>query len=118
MTNVSITEGRLVVEVLGWDKLWSLKSRIEVPLAHVREVRSAAGERARGLRMPGTYLPGLITAGIFEHDGQREFWAVHNAQQTVAIALQGEFFSRVVVQVPDPAATVAAVQKALTPVRT
>ena len=118
MTNVSITQDRLVVDMLGWDKLWSLKSRIEVPLTHVREVRSAAGERARGLRMPGTYIPGLITAGTFERDGRREFWAVHNAQQTVAIELQDVFFSRLVVQVPDPTATVTAVQKALTPVST
>ena len=116
MTNVSITQNRLVVDLLGWDKLWALRSRIEVPLSHVREVRSAAGERARGLRMPGTFIPGLITAGTFERGGQREFWAVHDARQAVAIELQGEFFSRLVVQVFDPAATIAAIQKVLAPI--
>ena len=116
MTKVSTSGDKLIVDMLGWDKLWSLKSRLDVPLAHVGGVRAAAGERARGLRMPGTYIPGLITAGTFEHGGQRDFWAVHNAQQAVAIELHDEFFSRLVVQVPDPVATVEAVQKALAPV--
>ena len=116
MTKVSTSGDKLIVEMLGWDKLWSLKSRLEVPLAHVGGVRKAAGERVRGLRMPGTYIPGLIIAGTFEHGGQREFWAVHNAQQAVAIVLHNEFFSKLVVQVPDPAATVEAIQKVLAPV--
>ena len=118
MTNVRITSDRLVVEMLGWDKLWSLKSRIEVSFAHVREVRVVAdGERQRGLRMPGTYIPGLITAGTFVRSGEREFWAVHNRRRAVVIELHDEFCSRLVVEVPDPGATVAAVQEVLDPVR-
>ena len=116
MTRVSFTEGKLVVNILGWDKLWSLKSRVEAPLGHVREVCAAPGERARGIRMPGTYIPGLITAGTYQLGGQREFWAVRNPQDAVAIELQDEFFSRLVVQVPDPAATVMAAREALAPV--
>ena len=115
MTNVHITPDRVVIEMLGWDKLWSLKSRIEVPLAHVRGTRAAAGERVRGLRMPGTYVPGLITAGTFRHNGQWEFWAVRGGQRAVAIELRDEFYSRLVVEVPDPVATLAALREALAP---
>ncbi len=118
MTNIHVTPDRLAVEMLGWEKFWSLKSRIEVPLSHVREVRAAAAdERPRGLRMPGTYIPGMITAGTFARSDEREFWAVHNKLRAVVIELHDDFYSRLVVEVPDPGAAIAAVQEACGPVR-
>lgn len=44
------------------------------------------------------------------------FWAVHDVRQAVAIDLHDEFYSRLVVQVPDPAATVELLQKTRAPV--
>ena len=36
MARVDIDGGKLVIEMEGLDKLWSLKSRLEIPLANVR----------------------------------------------------------------------------------
>ncbi|HEU4698928.1 MAG TPA: hypothetical protein VFS40_07105 [Gemmatimonadales bacterium] len=47
MVTIEIRDGTLHVEVEGWDKLWALKSRLAVPLAHVRAVR-ADPQIARG----------------------------------------------------------------------
>ena len=116
MTKISILQNKLTVEMLGWDKLWALKSRLEIPLAHVSGIRSGAGERPCGLRLPGTYIPRLITAGTYVKAGRRVFWAVHDPRQTVAIDLHDEFYSSLVVQVADLAATVALLQNALAPV--
>ena len=114
MTKLSISDGQLIVEMQGWDKLWALKSRLEVPLRHVSGARAADGERARGLRLPGTYIPGVITAGTFRSRGENVFWAVHRPQEAIAIDLHDEFYSRLVIQVDDPAAAIAAIQAALT----
>jgi len=65
---LSIGEGKLTLHVLGADKLWSFKSSLEIPLVHIASVR-AVPEVARGwypgIRMPGTSVPGVITAGNF-----------------------------------------------------
>ena len=116
MTEVSVSGERLVVEMLGWDKFWAFKSRVMVPLAHVGGVRTTETERLAGWRLPGTYLPGVITAGSYLKKGQWVFWAVHDQRQAVVIDLRDEFYSRLVVQVPDPAATIELLQETLAPV--
>ena len=39
MVNVVIQGDRVRFEVEGWDRLWALKSQLEIPLAHIRAVR-------------------------------------------------------------------------------
>ena len=116
MVDISVHGGLATFEVEGADKLWSLRSRLEIPLAHIRGVR-ADPEVARGwwhgLRMPGTSVPGIITAGTFyQHDGA-VFYDVHDPEQTIVLELDHEHFKRLVVQVDDPAATVAMIETAL-----
>jgi quinol monooxygenase YgiN len=115
MTKISISEGTLILEVQGWDKLWSLKSRLEVPLAHVSAVRRAADERPRGIRLPGTHVPGLITAGSFLQEGRWVFWDVHDSEKAIAIDLQDEHFTALVVEVADPEASIRDIARAVTP---
>jgi hypothetical protein len=40
MVDVNIKDGVAVFEVLGLHNLWALRSRLEVPLAHIRGVRA------------------------------------------------------------------------------
>lgn len=89
------------------DKFWSLKSRIEVPLAHITGVTidpDAARGWWHGLRMPGTNVPGLITAGTFYQHGRRVFYDVHDTDNTIVIALNHEAYDQLVVEVADPQA--------------
>ena len=68
MTYVTIHDDTLVVEPKGLDKLWSLKSRLDIPLAHVVPATVEPYESRRivfSLRFPGTHIPGLIKAGTF-----------------------------------------------------
>ena len=39
MVDIRIEGGRVVFEVEGWDKMWALKSRLEIPIEHVRGAR-------------------------------------------------------------------------------
>ena len=116
MVELSIAEGRLTLHVRGADQLWAFKSTLEIPLAHIAGVR-ADPEVARGwwhgVRMPGTNVPGVITAGTFYEHGKRVFWDVHHPEKTIVIDLHDERFNQLVVEVADPTAAVELIQNAL-----
>jgi len=110
MVDLSISGGNLLLHVLGADKLWALKSSLEIPLQHIAGIRanpSIAHGSWHGLRFPGTSVPGVITAGTFYQDGKRVFWDVHNPDNTVVIELRDERYNQLIVEVADPAAAVA-----------
>ena len=116
MTEVEITGDALVVHVKGMDRLFSLKSRLEIPLPHVlgAEVDPDVAQGWRkGLRAPGTHLPGVITAGTFYQEGDRIFWDVHDPEKTIVIRLEDERYARLVIEVEDPPATAAAIEGAI-----
>lgn len=113
MTQVTITEGYLIVDVQGWDKLWALRRRLRIPLHHVRGVRSAADEKVRGLRVAGTYIPGVIAAGTFRARGEKTFWSVHRRERAIAIDLLDERYSTLIVEVRDPELTMSEIESAV-----
>src|SRR5215213_4624894 len=116
MAEVELAEDALVVHVRGMDQLWALRSRLEIPLAHVLGVEldpDAARNWWKGLRAGGTHIPGAISAGTFYYEGDRVFWDVHDPEKTVVIQLRDERYARLVIEVDDPRATVAAIQGAL-----
>jgi hypothetical protein len=116
LVDLSIAEGKLTLHVRGADKLWALKSSLEIPLAHIARVH-ADPEAARGwyhgLRMPGTNVPGVITAGTFYQDGKRVFWDVHHPEKTIVIELHDERYSELIVEVDAPDAAVNQIRNAL-----
>lgn len=116
MVDLSIAEGKLTLHVRGADKLWAFKSSLELPLVHIASVR-ADPEIARGwyhgIRMPGTNVPGVITAGTFYQDSRRVFWDVHHPEKTIVIDLHDERYDELVIEVDDPAAAIKLIQTAL-----
>jgi len=114
MALISIDGDDLVVEIEGLDKLWALKSRLVIPLANVRGATADAGaaKEPKGLRAPGTHVPGILVAGTFHVNGERVFWDVHDATKAVVIELADQRYTRLIVQVPDPRATVALIEGA------
>ena len=106
----------MTLHIRGADKLWAFKSSLEIPLVHIADVR-ADPQTARGwyhgIRMPGTNVPGVITAGTFYQDGRRVFWDVHNPEKAIVIDLHDERFNQLVVEVADPGEAVKLIQSAL-----
>ncbi|GAA2641619.1 hypothetical protein [Paractinoplanes durhamensis] len=115
MAQINIDGDHLIVEMEGWDKLWALKSRLEIPLSNVRGATADPGiaREPKGLRAPGAYLPGVITAGTFHIDGERVFWDVHDPTKAVVIQLADERYTRLIIEVPDPRETVDRVERAI-----
>ena len=115
MVEIEIAGDVAVLEVRGWSKLWALKSRLEIPLANVRGVRAdpqAARGWWKGIRAPGTHIPGVIAAGTFYRDGKRVFWDVRDPERTIVIELADDDYDELIVEVADPAAEVGRIQGA------
>ena len=116
MVNITIEGDRARFEVEGWDKLWALKSQLEIPLEHVTSVR-ADPEPARGwwhgLRLPGTQIPGVLTAGTFYQSDGAVFYDVHDPEHTVVLELDHEHYTRLVIEVHDPQAAVTMLRTAI-----
>lgn len=112
MVEIKVDTERVTVEVLGWDRLWSFKRRIEIPRYAIRRVRrlpeAAMHGVWKGWRIPGTHMPGVIVAGTYYKRGERQFWDVRHADHAIEIELEGESYDRLFVEVADPVAAVRA----------
>ena len=116
MVDLSVADGRLILHVRGADKLWAFKSSLEIPLQHVAGIRAdstIAHGWWHGIRMPGTNIPGVLTAGTFYQDDKRVFWDVHNPDNTIVIELRDERYSELIVEVEDSNFAVELVKAAL-----
>lgn len=116
MISLTIDDGVLGVEMHGVDKLWTLRSRIEIPLGNVRAIHRATNDVKRwwsGRRVPGVRIPGVIKAGTYYEDGGRVFFDVRDPTKTVTIELRDERYRELVLEVDDPVRVVAEVRAAL-----
>jgi hypothetical protein len=112
---INLTDDSLVVQIEGSDKLWALKSRLEVPLANVVTAESASEEAHKwlhGARLGGTHIPGVISAGRFYSHGKWVFWDVHDPAKAIGIELQDERYDRLVIEVDDPEPEIAQIRQA------
>ena len=116
MVDVQIAGDRAVFEVEGFDKLWALRSRLEIPLAHITGVAhdpDRVGRWWHGFKVFGTDLPGVFAAGTFYYHGDLVFWDVHDPERTVIVSLDHERYKQLILEVNDPGAVVAQFRAAL-----
>ncbi len=119
MTEIELTESMLIVHMKGVHKILTLKSQLEVPLTHVvgAEIDPAVVEQwgkvnLKGVRI-GTGLPGKILAGNVLLEGQWAFWDVHDPHKAISIKLADEYYTKLVIEVADPADAVARIKEAV-----
>ena len=67
----------------------------------------------KGVKAPGTSIPGVIRAGTFHQDGKRVFWDVHDPEKTIVIDLHDERYDQLIVEVADPRSAVEQIAKAI-----
>ena len=116
MVNITIERDRVIFEVEGWDKLWSLRSRLEIPLEHIGGAHldpEPAMGWFQGLKLGGTDIPNIFRAGTFYQQGGFVFWDVHNPENTIVIELVHELYNKLIIEVADPVAAVRQVNEAV-----
>jgi len=110
VVDVTVESDRAVFEIEDWDKLWSLRSRLEIPLAHITGVEANVDQVNQwwhGLKVMGTDVPGLFAAGTFYYHGELVFWDVRHPANTIIVSLNHERYRKLIVEVADPSAIVA-----------
>ena len=116
MVNIKINGDTAVFEVEGWDKLWALRSSLEIPVSHIRGVYhdpNCAMGWLEGFKLIGTKIPNIFRAGTFYQEGDLVFWDVHHAQNTIVILLDHEYFAKLVVEVANPIEAIAMIKSAI-----
>jgi hypothetical protein len=116
VATIELTPTSLVVHITGADQFFALASRLEVPLEHIAGVDVRVPEAHgifHGLRMGGTNVPGLITAGRFLQGGEWAFWDVHDPDKAIGIRLHDEHYAKLIVGVDNPQLTAEQIATAL-----
>lgn len=115
MAEISIENDALIVSIKGVHKLYTFKNRIEVPMRNVRgaTVDPGIAKDWKGIRAPGTHIPGLVIGGSFFSDGERTFWDVTDESLAVVIALGNEEYDRLVIGVDEPRKAVETINAAV-----
>jgi hypothetical protein len=114
VARVELQRDDLVVRLSGLERIAALRREVRVPLACVRRVCADPDpwSALRGVRAPGTGIPGVVAYGVRRLTGDRpDFAAVHGRGPAVRLELApGAAYGRVVVTDPNVQATVAAIQ--------
>jgi hypothetical protein len=120
MVEIEAGLSSLMLEVQGLHKLWALRSRLEIPLEHIRRAYADPNPAMgwfQGLKVAGTDIPHVFRAGLFYQEGGSVFWDVRHPEKTIVIELEDERFTRLIVEVADPNAELAKIEQALGPHR-
>jgi hypothetical protein len=109
MVSISVEGDQAVFEVEGIDKLWTLRSRLRIPLAHIISVDANAEQVGRwwhGFKLMGTDVPGVLGAGTFYYHGELVFWDVHDPANAVILSLDHERYKKLIIEVANPPETI------------
>ena len=115
MARLGVEGENLVLDLSGLEKVEGFHGDVRVPLTSVREVRSVDDPWAelRGIRAPGTGLPGVIAVGTRLGKEIRDFAAVHGRGPAVVVELEGAEFDRLVVTEDDAQSAAAELRRRL-----
>jgi hypothetical protein len=90
-------------------RLEQVVERAPVLLKHLAD---EARKWLRGIRVGGTHVPGLISAGTFHSRGQWVSWDVHDPEKAIGIHLRDERYGKLVIEVADPDDAVGRIRRA------
>jgi hypothetical protein len=104
MVTIKKEGDNFIFEIQGLHKLWALKSQLSIPAAHIIKAYPNTDKLSGffGLRMPGTHIPGIITAGTYWVDEGSIFCDVSNTEKSIVVELKDEHSKRLIIEVEDP----------------
>jgi hypothetical protein len=113
VASLSVEAGELVLTLSPMEKVEGLHGSIRVPVSSVRTIRSVdhPWSELRGVRAPGTGVPGVISVGTRRGGGIRDFVAVHGGGPAVLVEMEGADFDRFVITAEDASAVAAQLRR-------
>ena len=113
MVSIERKDENFVFEIKGLHKLWTFKSELTIPVQHI--IKAYKNEKKMtgffGLRMPGTQVPGLITAGTYIVDDGTIFCDIVDQSKSIVVELRDEYYKRLVIEVEDPETAIELLSK-------
>lgn len=108
MVKVHATETHYVFTILGWHRIWSFESQIKVEKQNIISAAQSQDEFTWwiGWKIPGTQLPGIITAGTYIKKGERNFWDVSNKKNAIVVTVQNSSYHKLIIEVENPTETI------------
>lgn len=108
MGRLSVDNEFLVLNLTGFEKLEGFHGDIRVPISAVRDVRLTREpwSELRGIRAPGTGVPGVVAVGTRRGSDLKDFAAVHGKGPAVVVELEGAEYGRLVVSEDDAESSV------------
>ena len=100
---LSIDYEVLRIEMQGFEKLLGFKSRLVIPLEHITSANTDDLGTAifRGIRGPGTNIPGILRAGTYHTKQGKEFWYAPRGRKYLTIELKDESYKRIVLGIHE-----------------
>ena len=108
MAEIRVRYGEVEVHLSALEQAGALRGPVRVPLAAVVGARVVDDPwpELRGVRSPGTDVPGHVMLGTCRGDFGKDFCAVYERRPTVIIDLEGAEFARLIVTQDEPRAAV------------
>lgn len=120
MARIDITDIGLTVTLIGARRVVGRIRPLTIPWHNVSDARlgSAEARRFPGIRWGvSSYIPGILALGSFRTLRTRDFWDVTKPVNAIVVELTGHKYDRLIIEVDDPQATVAAITAVVSPRR-
>ncbi|MFV5698452.1 hypothetical protein ACM55H_08795 [Flavobacterium sp. ZT3R17] len=106
MVSVTVSGDTFIFEIKGFHKIWAMESKITISKENIIRAYQNKNEFTfwRGFRIPGTEIPGIITAGTFYKKG-RNFWDVMNKKNALIVELKDNYYKKLIIEVENPEET-------------
>jgi hypothetical protein len=108
MVLITQNQNEFIFEIKGIHKFWALRNKIVVPKQNIENASKKEEESNFwiGWRLPGTRIPGLITAGTFVKNGERHFWDVCKSKNAIVVNLKNSSFKKLIIEVENPSESI------------
>jgi hypothetical protein len=109
MARLDIEGDALALRLTTGEQLEGMHRDVVVPRSSVASVRVTEDvwSELRGIRAPGTGVPGVIAVGTRRGSFGKDFAVVHGKGRGVVVELVDQPFSRIVITAPDAEEVVA-----------
>lgn len=99
MAKIVVDGDAVKVKMSTWERIGALRSEVRQPVAAVAEVQRVdnARQQVRGLRLPGTGIPGHTLLGTFVKAKHKTFSASYRNDPGYVITFKGCEFTKVIV---------------------
>ena len=103
MAELQIEDSELVLHLSSVEKMEGLHGDVRVPLSSVTAARSVDDlwQELRGMRAPGTGVPGTLAVGTWRGGFGKDFAVVHGHGPGVVVEVAGEEYARLLVSMAD-----------------